>query len=108
MKVTREDLTNFAYIRGLIISFLFLSASGIMGHEDHVIVRWLATLVSLWGVAYAVALQNRKWLVLLSVSAALLNPLWHPHHLGRPFWIGVDLVVVALLGGSIVGLAVPI
>ena len=108
MKVNREALTNFAYVRGLIISFLFLSASGIMGREDHVLLRYLVTGVSVWGMIYAAGLKNYKWLALLGVSALLLNPVWHPHHLGRTFWITMDLVVVALLGGSIVGLAVPI
>lgn len=108
MKVNREALTNFAYIRGLIIAFLFLSASGIMGREDHVILRYLVTGVSIWGMVYAAALKSYKWLALLGVCALLLNPVWHPHGMGRPFWIAMDLVAVALLGGSIVGLAVPI
>ena len=105
MSVNREALTNYAYVRGLVISFLFLSSSGIMGREDHLVVRVLVTLVSLWGVYYAARLGNRKWLALLAGCAVLLNPLWHPHHMGRLFWIVIDLTVIGVLGCSIVGLA---
>ncbi|MBI3553634.1 MAG: hypothetical protein HY077_14145 [Elusimicrobia bacterium] len=105
MTVTKSDLINYGYARGLTLSFLLLSASGIMGHEDHVILRFIVCSVALWGVRYALALKNRLWTILLGAGALVFNPVWHPHGLGRPVWIGLDLAVVAVFAASIVGLS---
>ncbi len=104
MTVTKQSLINYGYARGIGISFLFLSASGIMGHEDHIILRVIICAIALWGVVYARALQNGRYAVVLAAVALVFNPIWHPA-LGRPIWIGLDLAVIAAFAFSILGLA---
>jgi hypothetical protein len=105
MTVTKQSLINYGYARGLVISFLFLAASGIMGREDHIVLRVLVCVVGLWGIAYARALHNRRYAALFIACIVVFNPLWHPAGLGKTFWSAVNIAIALVFGASILGLS---
>lgn len=83
-------LLNFAYVGMLAVSFLCMNASGMLGHEDHVALRWVVTLAGLFGVYAAMRARRLPWLVLLAVMVAVFNPIWHPKGLGSQVWMVMD------------------
>jgi hypothetical protein len=103
--VSKQQLINYGYARGITISFLFLSASGIMGHEDHVILRVVTCGVGIWGFVLAKRLSSKVWMALMGVAAVIFTPFLHPAGLGREIWVTLDIAVAVMLGASIFGLS---
>jgi len=107
MSVTKQSMINYTYARLLTAGLLLISASGQMGELDHFGMRIIVCLTALAGLRYAFALDRLLWKFLMGASAVVFNPFWHPHHLGRAFWVTCDLVVVGLLFWSFRGLKAP-
>jgi hypothetical protein len=94
-------LLNYAYAGMLAVSFLCMSSSGMLGHEDHVALRFVVTAAGLFGVYAAAKARRFVWLGLLAVLVAIFNPIWHPHGLGREVWMAMDAFAALAFTASI-------
>ncbi len=97
-------LLYYAYCGLLAVSFLFMSASGLLGREDHMALRFIVTAAGLFGVYCAVKLGKPLWVLILAAMIAVFNPVWHPGGLPMGTWMTLDLVAAGAFIASFLGL----
>ena len=100
MKQRPDPWTLFDILKLLAIGFLLLPAAQRMAQDDYLFIRWMATLVAVYGAYRGFQGRRHLWGFLFLIPAVIFNPIARLH-MAREGWVAVDLGTVGLLAASL-------
>ena len=106
MKNIRSLIVWSMYARLFAVTCLISAAAGLMGHDDHGILRIMVFLVGLFSAFVAWRARAFAWAALMLAAGATFNPIMRMHTT-RTIWISVDIAAAAIFAASCFLLQAP-